>query len=163
MPHPIISLPWDKLNQMAYALNDQYSGVAVDFFRSAIMKMMLEALASFEVSIEQLMGRPYGLHSCLDQVALTLPFSDEELHLLTQAGYDLKRKSAEEIGALFQQAYANLGFLHLDVGVDGALPKTLELGALKAIRSNEWGAYLLTHVLDKETGVWMACPPSPLL
>lgn len=162
MSHPIIALSWNKLSHMAHALNSEYSGIAVDFYRAGIMKMTLEGLTSTEVSIDGLLGRPYGLHSCVDKVVLTLPFSEDELRLLTDAGHDLNRMDADEVGSLFQRVYADLGHLELDVGIDGALPENLNTGALKAIRSNNWGAYLLTHVRDEETGAWMACPPSPL-
>ena len=163
MPHPIISLPWNTLNSMAYSLNDEYVGVAVDFYRAAMMKMMLESIALVEAPIEQLLGRPYGLQSCTSRATLELPFTDDELSLLALAGHDLMIMSADDVGRLFERVYDELGYLELDVGIDGALPKSLTQGNLKAIRSNEWGSFLITHALDEETGVWMACPPSPFV
>lgn len=163
MPHPIISLSWNKLNRMAYSLNDQYSGVAIDFYRASMMKIMLESIASVKITTEQLLSRYYGLHPCISRVTLELPFTDNELQLLTDAGHNLLLMTAEDVGQLFQEAYKDLGYLELDVGVDGSLPKAITQGALKAMRANEWGAYLITHAMDEETGGWMACPPSPFV
>jgi len=149
---------------MAYSLSELYSCTAVDFFRAAIMKGMLESIPDNSVSINGLLGRAYTpVESKPEFIHLSLPFTTDELDRLASAGIDLSKMSAEHIGALFTDLYESAGELLIDVGLDSVLPSTVETESLKAFRSNEWGAYLLTHVKDEESGVWMACPPSPLI
>ena len=163
MTSPIISLPWSHFNRMAYSLSEFYSELAADFFRAAIMKMMLESTAGNSVSIDTLMGRAYTPMKSNENINLSLPFTEDELDALASTGRDLSKMSAERIGALFIELYEDAGALLIDVGVDSVLPSFVETESLKAVRSNDWGAYLLTHVRDQESGGWMPCPPSPLV
>ncbi len=162
MSSPTISLPWEKLNRMCHAISALYDGIPSDLFRSGIMKMILDHVTSGSVTISELQGRQYGLHRSEDCLILSLPFSEDERLILKRNGYDVAAMSSTELEDLFYQAYHDAGCIDIDTGLDAVLPNLLAIGRLKASLSLEWGAYLITHVQDEETGAWMACPASPV-
>jgi hypothetical protein len=162
----VINIEERDFLDMSHGLNSLYraSGDPVfDFYRAAIMKLILDHFSDLKVSVMDLMRPFIPLQSTGDSFSLHLPFTDEEMEAVkNKTGIEISSVSPCALGSALLAAFEKSTLLRIGVG-ELFFEHTLREGRLLLRLSQEWGCYMAVQLLDEDTDHWMPCPPKPFL
>lgn len=162
----VINISERDFLDMSHGLNSLYEGLslpALDFYRAAIMKLILDHFSHLNTSLSSLMRPFIPLPATDDGLSLHLPFTDQELEAIKdKTGTDIAAVSPSALSAALMKAFEQSGLLRIQVA-NLPLDALLTEGRSKLKISHHWGCYMIVQLLDTDTGHWMPCPPKPFL